>query len=292
MERFGSLLHPANVTNRSILAALVCVCFPALGSTTPDALAIVQKALDLNRQTDHMQREYNMVQESIRRDMASDGKVKSTTAETFEVHVINGEPIRKLVRKDGRPLTGAEARKAEAEFEKTVRERAAESPEARRRRLADEETKLNRRREMFDELPAAFIFRIIGEDKIDGHDAWHIEAKPKPGFEPKTTRAAFLQKMEGQFWISKVHNRLLKLDAYTTGTVSLWGFLAKFAPGTRFRIEQMRLNDGVWVVRRFTMAYNMQIALIKTKRGETEQINWDFRKSPLAAGNPSRSASQ
>jgi hypothetical protein len=29
----------------------------------------------------------------------------------------------------------------------------------------------------------------------------------------------------------------------------------------------------------------MQIALIKTKRGETEQIMWDFHKPPLAARN-------
>jgi len=50
-------------------------------------------------------------------------------------------------------------------------------------------------------------------------------------------------------------------------------------------LEQMRLNDGVWVTRRFKVAYDVQIALVKQKRGETEQIMWDFRKPPLAAGN-------
>lgn len=271
------------MTNRAVLTALVCACLPAAAST-PDALAIVQKALDLNRETDQLQREYNMIQESIKRDVGSDGKVRSTTAETFEIHVVHGEPVQKLIRKNGHALTPSEARKAQAAFDEKVRELSSESPEERRKRLAEQETKVNRRREMFRELPAAFDFRIVGEERVDGHDSWRIEGKPKPGYQPKTMRAAFLQKMEGQFWISKEHNRLVKLDAVTTGHVSFgWGVLAKVAPGTRFMIEQMRLNDGVWVTRRFKMAYDVQIALIKQKRGETESIMWDFRKPPIAA---------
>jgi hypothetical protein len=199
--------------------------------------------------------------------------------------VVHGEPVRKLIRRDGRALTESESRKAQQEYDRAVRELASESREARRKRISEYDTKINRRREMFEELPAAFDFHIAGEEQVDGHDAWRIVAKPKAGYQPKTMRAAFLTKMEGQFWISKAYNRLIKLDAVTTGTVSFWGFLAKIAPGTRFEIEQMRLTDGAWVTRRFRMAYNMQIALIKTKRGETEQIMWDFHKPPLAARN-------
>jgi hypothetical protein len=285
MERVAAVLHPGRVTTCSFLRAFVCACLPALSAGPPDALAIVQKALDLNRQTDQLQREYNMIEESIKRDVDSDGKVRSTTTETHEVHVVHGEPVRKLIRKDGRRLTDTEARKAQQEYDRAVRELANESREARRKRISEYETKTNRRREMFEELPAAFDFHIAGEEHVDGHDAWLIIAKPRPGYQPKTMRAAFLTKMEGHFWISKTFNRLLKLEAVTTGTVSFWGILAKIAPGTRFEIEQMRLTDGAWVTRRFKMAYNMHIALIKHKRGETEQIMWDFHKPAVAARN-------
>ena len=55
--------------------------------------------------------------------------------------------------------------------------------------------------------------------------------------------------MEGQFWISKKHSRLIKVDAVTTDNVSFGWFLARVGPGTRITFEQMKLPDDVWVLR-------------------------------------------
>ena len=256
---------------------------PALVAA-PDPLAIVNRAIELTRATEEAAREYGMTQEIIKREIGSDGKTRSIKAETFEVIPVAGEPVQKLIRRNGQPLSPADARRAQEEFEKTLRERERETPAQRNRRLAKYEQKLAQRRQMLDELPEAFTFQMDGEETIDGHEAWRIIAKPRPGYKPKSSRAVMFTKMEGRFWISKHYNRLLRVDAVTTGPVTFGGFLARVAPGTRITMDQMKLNDDVWVLRRLKMAYDVRIALVKQTRGENEQIMWDFRRpaTPVA----------
>jgi hypothetical protein len=70
------------------------------------------------------------------------------------------------------------------------------------------------------------------------------------------------------------------VDAITTAPVTFGGFLARVAPGTRITMDQMKLSDDIWVLRRFKMAYDVKIALVKQSRGENEQVMWDFRRPP------------
>jgi hypothetical protein len=270
--------HPTEVGIRYLAPMMFCVCFAAAGSRS-DPLAIVRKAVDLSLQNEALTHEYSMVQQSVKRDLRSDGSVASTETETFEVHPVGGEPVQKLIQRNGKPLSESEAREQEDKFNRIVGERKNETPQQRSRRLKRREEKWNQRREMLRELPDAFVFQIMDEEVLDGHDAWRIRATPRPGYEPRSARSAILTKMEGQFWISKKHNRLIKVDAVTTDNVSFGWFLARVGPGTRITFEQMKLPHDVWVLRRFKMAYNVRIAFVKHARGETEQIMWNFNRA-------------
>jgi hypothetical protein len=261
-----------------MLPVTFCACFAAAASQ-PDPLAIVRKAVDLSLRNEALTREYSMIQRSVKRELRSDGSVASTKTETFEVHPVAGEPLQKLIQRDGKPLSESEAREQEDKFNLIVRERKNETPQQRSRRLKKTEEKLNQRRAMLKELPDAFVFQIVGEEVIDGHEAWRIRATPRPGYTPTSTRGAILTRMEGQFWISRKDNRLIKVDAVTKDSVSFGWFLAKVGPGTRITFEQMKLSDDVWVLRRFKMAYDLRIALVKHTRGETEHVMWNFKRA-------------
>lgn len=251
----------------------------AAAAAQPDPLAIVRKAVELSLESGPITTEYSMIQKTVKRELRSDGSVASTKIETSEVRPVAGEPVEKLIERNGKPLSEKEAGEQQQRFDFIVRERENETPQQRSRRLKKFEQKLNQRREMLKEIPEAFVFQIVGEEVMDGHEAWRIRATPRPGYTPKTSRSTMLTKMEGQFWISKKHNRLVKVDAVTTESVSFGWFLAKVGPGTRITLEQMRLPDDVWVLRRFKMVYDVRIALVKHTRGETEQIMWNFNRT-------------
>jgi hypothetical protein len=257
---------------------MFCACFAAAASRL-DPLAIVRKAVDLSVQNEALTREYSMIQQSVKREIRSDSSVASTKTETFEVHPVGGEPVQKLIQRNGKSLSESEAREQEDKFNLVVSQRKNENPQQRSRRLKKRDEKLNARREMLQELPDAFVFQMMGEEAMDGHEAWRIRATPRAGYEPRSARSAILTKMEGQFWISKKHNRLIKVDAVTTDNISFGWFLARVGPGTRITFEQMKLPGEVWVLRRFKMAYDVRIALVKHARGETEQIMWNFNRA-------------
>lgn len=244
-----------------------------------DPAELVQKALRLNAADEAIAREYEMIRETIERQLGDKGEIKSTRRKTYRVIPVGGQPYQMLLRRDGTDLTPQEARREQEKMEEVLRSRAAESPEARRRRLAEYDQKWGRNREMFDEIPKAFFFRILGEDAVDGFPVWVIGATPKPEYEPRSFRTNFLKHMQGRICISKVHQRAIRIDILTTGPVSFGWFLAKLQPGTRITIEQTFLPEGVWVTRRFKMNYDVRVALIKQMRGEAEQLMWDYRRA-------------
>lgn len=271
------------IVSRFALVVFVCARLASAAADTPDPIQIVRTAIDLNHKGEVQVRGYALTHEVTERDIGSDGAVKETESKTFEVTLVGGQPYEKLVRRDGSALSPEDAQKEQRKLDQTIRERERESPEQRKSRLDQYEQKLKTRREMLDDLPAAFDFRIKSSEIIDGHDCWIIEATPKAGFQPTSFRTSFLTKVKGEFWISKQHNRLVKVDAVTTAPVRIGWILARLNPGTRFVLEQMRLPDDVWVTKRSKMTYDARIALVKQARGETEHVMWDHRKEGLNA---------
>jgi hypothetical protein len=244
------------------------------GAELPDPLPLVQNALKLNDVAADSAAQYSLTQETITREFGSDGKPKSTVTKTFEVIPVGGRPYLKLVRRDGQPLPPDEARKEVEKFEAAQNE----TPDQRRKRFEKYDKGRAAQREMLAELADAFTFHHAGTESIDGHEAWVIESKPRPGYEPKSMRASVLKHMTGKMWIAKNYGNMMKVDVVTTGPVSFGWILAKLGPGTRFVIEQMRLPDGTWVMKRFRMKYDVKIALVKQARGETEQLMWNYRR--------------
>ena len=210
-----------------------------------DPLEIVRKAVELSEKTDRLRQNYSMTQETIQRSPGKESR------KTYEMQFRDGKPYRTLVRKDGKPVTDGQP-----EIYKSSEER---------------------RFEMLRELPKALVYTHAGEERISGEDCWVLTAKPKPGYDPPSMLTTFLTRMEAKVWISKEHHRLVRLDAISIGPVSFGGFLVKLGPGTRIQLEQVRVDDNVWLPSRFKMTYNGRI-LFKGWNGEIEQISSNFRR--------------
>jgi hypothetical protein len=130
---------------------------------------------------------------------------------------------------------------------------------------------------MLRELPKALVYVHAGTEVIDGDECWVLSATPKPGYDPPSMSTKFLTQMHAKVWISKKNHRMLKLDAVSVGPVSLGGFLAKFEKGTRIYLEQVKVDENVWLPSRFKMTYDGRV-LLKTIKGEIEQLSSNFRR--------------
>ena len=233
---------------------------------------------DKDIENDKRQRDYTYIERQVQHNLDSKGKIKSTEVKTYEVLEIYGEQVERLIEKDDKPLNAKEASKEEEKIQKVIEKHKNESEADRRKR---EEKALKEReddRKFVREVADAFDFKLLGTEPVAGRPAWIIDAEPHPGYQPHTREGKFLPKFHGRVWIDTSDLQLAKMDVECLDTVS-WGlFLARFHKGSRFMLEQTRVNDEVWLPRRLAVEVGVRLALVKDVNANVEQTFRDYKK--------------
>ena len=52
-------------------------------------------------------------------------------------------------------------------------------------------------------MAEAFDFKQVGQQQIEGHKVYVLEATPHPGYEPKRRETKLLTGMTGRLWIDQ-----------------------------------------------------------------------------------------
>ena len=156
---------------------------------------------------------------------------KSQADRTWDVTFQEGSPYRRLIARNGVPLTAEEQKAENEKMEWNVAERRKESKEQRDRRIAEWRKRADRQREPLNEVPDAFDFQIVREEPIHGAAAWVIDGTPKPRYKRRSSAASILQKMKARFWISKRDYHWIKLEAETLDTFTYGAFLLRIGKG-------------------------------------------------------------
>jgi hypothetical protein len=250
----------------------------ATGLAAQDAREIVRKSVELDQANWLRMRDYTWVARSTQRHFDSDGKVKSTEENGWETVMLDGEPYRRMLERDGRPLPPAEQKKQQDKLDKSVAKLARETPEEKRHRLADYEARRRKEREFLRQIPDAYDLRIEGEAQVDGHDAWVIAGTPKAGYHASDRDAKALLKIRGKIWVDKSNYQWVRLEAETTETIAFGLFLARLNPGAKLVFEQTHASDDLWLPKRIYMKGAGRLGLIK-RIAMDQEITWsDYRK--------------
>src|SRR5579863_7641503 len=200
-------------------------------------------------------RDYTYIERDEQHNLDGKGNVKSTEAKTYEVMELYSEQVQRLIEKDDKPLPEKDKAKEEEKVQKLID-----------------------KRKNVREIADAYNFKLVGTELIGGREAWVIDGEPRPGYEPHMKEAKFLPKFHGRVWIDKDDLQLSKLDVECLDTVS-WGlFLARFHKGSRFQLEQTRVNDEVWLPRQLTVKIDVRLALLKNFNVDVEQTFRDYKK--------------
>jgi len=261
------------------LAAQLAIALFAAGSLlAQDAREIVRKSDELDQANWVRMKDYTWIARETERSLDSRGAVKSERSETWETVVLYGEPHRRLLERDGKPLSTPDQRKEQQKLDKSVAKLEQESPQQRERRQAEYEKRREKDREFLREVPDLYDFKLLGDEKIDGLDVWMISATPRPGFQPKRSEAKPLLKVQAKMWIDKAEYQWVRLEAETTATISFGLFIVRLNPGARLVFEQTRVNDEVWLPKRESVRGAGRLGLVKKLAGEQE-VTWNnYRK--------------
>ena len=253
---------------------LLAVCFPIL-LAAQDARDIVQRAVQANDANEALARNYTYLQRQEIQTLDASGHVKERRIETWDITMLEGSPYRRLVARNDQALPAAEQREEEEKLQRSNEERGRETEQQRQRRIAEAQKRRDEReREPVREMLQAFDFRLTGEQTIDGHDAWVIDASPRPGFKGSSEIARMMfPRIHCRLWIEKASYHAARIEIDTLSTVSLGFLLFRLAKGSRIAIELTEVNHDAWLPKRVTAAADARIALVK---GMHVKMEFDF----------------
>jgi hypothetical protein len=263
-----------------LAAGLAVSAFSAFseGAGEIDAREIVRRSVELDQANWIRMADYTWVCHSRERHFDSHDNVTSEHREAWETFILDGQPFQRMLEREGKPLAAEERRKQEQKLDKATARLESETPEQKQRRAADNEKTRHRERAFLLEIPDAFDLVLEASLKVDGQDVWVVSGTPKPGYRAKSREGAALLKIRGKMWIEKTGYQWVRLEAQTTATISYGLFLARLNPGAKLELEQTRINDEVWLLKREYMSGTGRIALVK-RVAEDEEITWsDYKK--------------
>lgn len=236
-----------------------------------DPREIVRRSVTADESgNEKLARTYNFQERVETHRLRSDGAVKSTLSKTHEVLMLEGSPYRLLLARDDEALPPEEQRAQQESLRKAIEARRKESKHERAKRLREYEKRRNRYRKAIREIPDAFNFRLVGEETIDSRPAYVIEATPRRGYRPIDRYSKLFTQLKGKLWIDKEDYHWVRAEAELLNTVSFAWILVRIGKGARVTIEQTRVNDEVWLLRRLWFVVSLRIGLIKVSHIEQE----------------------
>lgn len=256
---------------------------PERNATTPSLSQdqirdLIRQAAEKDMQNDKKQRDYTYIQREEEHKLDGKDQVKSSESKTYEIMVLYEEPVRKLIAKDDKPLGESDARKEDEKVQKIIEKRKSESDNDRQKRLEKQNKEQEEGRQFVKEIADAYNFRFAGEENLEGRKALVIDADPRPGYEPKMKDARFLPKFHFRVWLDEAGKQWVKLDIQCIDTVSVGLFLLRLHKGSSIQIEQVRVNDEVWLPRHVTLKLDARLALLKGLNISEDVTFRDYKK--------------
>ncbi len=251
-----------------LLTLLLAAAPPAPVSPTDDPVAIIRKSVALDRVSESLRANYTWKVLRV-------NNVPATHSELVEVLPIGDRSYRHLLARNGQPLTGDEAIRAQQIVDNAIAAHNKLSPSERARLASKSRARRSKEREELSHIPDAFDFKIIGDVDINGRPAWQIEAHPKKQY--SGPNASIFHNMEGTLWIDKQDYQWVKIEADVLNDISFGWFIAKIAKGTLITFENGRVNDEIWAMKRFSLKASARVVFKKINVNE-EQIFSDYRK--------------
>ena len=212
---------------------------PGPNDPLPDPHELLQRALANQKKLAAEQERYEcrVTTHSIQTD--KNGKVKKDETEVDDQFFVNGMEIDRTLSKNGKELTGDDARK---ENDRVMKKTMKYSDKAY---AAKQEAKQNQ--EVEDFLAAMQLEN--GRRAIDnGRSVLFYDIVPNPHFEAKNLNQKFATVMRGTVQVDEKTGEMIDLNIKSVQDLKLaGGLLANLHKGFWLHVHQSAQPDGVWL---------------------------------------------
>ncbi len=235
---------------------------------------------------DYLLDQYTFSEKQTQRRLDGKGSVKKITSALYEVYPSSdpGHTYRKLIARDGKPLTAGELAEEDREQQKKEGKLSAAltKPDDPDRAAAKAERRL-KENQTIEELFRVFDFEIVGREMIEGRSAIVLTFAPRPGVEATTKAGWIMRKFTGRAWIDEEDRQLVRVEGRTIDDLSFgFGILARLKKGARAELQRRKINDEIWLPSVARFVGQARLFLVKALNIDSLSEYSDYRKFHVA----------
>ncbi len=239
----------------------------------PDIPYLMHEVEEHQRAAESIQKNY--LYHEAAREERDDGK-KSETRE-FDVFYLEGLPVHKLTRKNGKDLTPDEQRKESERIDKEIvkakkRKAEAESKGKQTDRFGNDEVTVSR----FLELGSFSNPRRI---KLNGRETIAIDYAGDPKAKTRNRTEEVIHVLAGTIWVDEQDRTITRMEGQFANPFKLAGGLfLSIKKGTNFSVEMTKINNEVWLPARIEGHGTARVLLFVNFSGSALITYSDYRK--------------
>ena len=218
------------------LAVLLLLAVCPAAAPLPDGNAYVRGLLSAQHRREETLSRYSYDVRELREELDRAGVVRKRRTRDFEVFVVKGRPVRRLVAEDGRPL-GERAREKEARRARELAEAIASG------RAVSEQPGVR-----IATLLERYSFEAVRREAVDGRCAIVFEFTARPG-DTALEHDAVLRRLAGRLWVDEADRAVARVELRNMAGIKLALGIGASVSTLSFRAEFVRLEDGVWLPR-------------------------------------------
>jgi hypothetical protein len=213
----------------------------ALGPATAEALTAdeimrktVAKADSASNANPRVNYLYNKT--SITEKLDAKGQVAERREKLIRIKSGKGSVVQ--IKVNGKPLPGDDLAREQAEVQ-AEDQRMGDSRVARRND--------NWERLLTTELISRYKFTLVRQEPFNGRMAYMLTFKPATGELPvREISDRFINNLCGTIWVDTEDFEIARADLWLRSEVTLWGGILGALRKFDYKVERIRLDDGVW----------------------------------------------
>ena len=251
----------------------------------PDARAFLDEVRRHFHTDDYLLDQYTFIERRREQRFDAKGHVKEEKHEVYEVYpsALPRHTYRKLVERDGRPLSAKELEEQDREHEKKVSRSAAEGPAAEEKRRQRAAERLKREQEVVEELFRVYDVTLSGREIVEERRTIVVDFHPRPGVKPSSRAGKILQKFTGRAWVDEEEYQVVRAEAQLHDTFSYGlGVLARLYEGATASFLRRKVNGEVWLPAEASFRGRARILLVKGIRVDSRSQYSDYKKFQVA----------
>jgi hypothetical protein len=231
----------------------------------PDIQALIKEVAENEDETDRIKENYTYTENITKHSLDSKGQLRETETEIFELTFYKGNRLRRLIEKNGKPLTADQEADENKRIEKEIRKIEKKEAEKEKKKENAEEADFdsNRRPTIADILRASKLLNPRRE-RYRNRDVIVFDYEPLPGYKPQKDYEKIFGKMAGALWVDAADKQVARVEARLVEPYKIaGGLVASLKTGGSFVLEQDRVNNEIWLPTRADLNLGIKVFMVK-----------------------------